>query len=332
MSTISRAYEIWRTDGTRELLHAAKRFYFYDLRVVRKSVKAIQSRNHYATLSYLTRGIFGKDLYMWYLQQTNENLLLINTDVGQMYVDLFDLGLSRELVIWTSREEYSNKIFKQELEILASEKKGEITILEIGANIGYFILSEVDSLDKRADIIAFEPSPKNVELLKRNVEHNAISDIVEINQNAIGASTQPVKFEVSKKYNQSRVRSENLNTDDTDISETVDVDQISINSYLNNEKISPNEIDVVRMDIQGFEAEAFKGMSKLLDSDHELLMFIETHANLLDGDEHSFVIDKLRESGFEPISSSKIPEFDTLADDRLYKESMELVIKRPKKD
>jgi len=330
MSLVGRGISIYRNDGIVELMRAAKRYYYYDLDAIRKTGKSIREKNLAGFVSYSTRAILRKDIYMWYQQRKKQNPLLINTDVGKMFVDLYDKGLSRELFIWRSREEYSNTIFKRELNKIAENKDDNVKILEIGANIGYFILSEVDSLGDQVEIIAFEPSDKNFEILKKNIVYNELDQLVSAHHAAVGANSRMVEFEMAEKYNQSRVKNENLKTDDSEILDVMDVQQISIDSFLENQKILPEDIDVIRMDIQGFEFEAFKGMMDLLDRKSELLVFIETHPNLISDDQHEFVIKTLQDAGFKPISSSKISDLNSLNHEKLYDEPMELIVKRPK--
>ena len=45
-------------------------------------------------------------------------------------------------------------------------------VLDIGANIGYYVLIERNLIGKKGKIVAVEPVDENIELLKKNLELN----------------------------------------------------------------------------------------------------------------------------------------------------------------
>ena len=80
----------------------------------------------------------------------------------QMYLDLKDLGLSRALWLFGNRE----LDHKYMLETIV---KPGMSILDIGANIGYYPLMELKLIGKKGKLIAIEPSSSNIALLKKNL-------------------------------------------------------------------------------------------------------------------------------------------------------------------
>ena len=100
----------------------------------------------------------------------------------QMYLDPRDKGISRTLLLFGERE-LDHKI------ILEKVLKKDMKVFDIGANIGYYVLMESAILGMNGKIVAVEPVPKNIQLLKRNLELNknsitttlqvGLSDLVE---------------------------------------------------------------------------------------------------------------------------------------------------------
>ena len=82
-----------------------------------------------------------------------------------MFLDLQDRGISRTLLLFGERELEHKKMLEEVLE-------PGMSVLDIGANIGYYALMELNLIGKTGNLIAVEPSPSNVDLLKRNLSLN----------------------------------------------------------------------------------------------------------------------------------------------------------------
>ena len=51
------------------------------------------------------------------------------------------------------------------------------TVYDVGANIGYFSLSLAKQVGPTGHVIAFEPIPRNLEVLRKNIENNRLSNV-----------------------------------------------------------------------------------------------------------------------------------------------------------
>jgi FkbM family methyltransferase len=90
----------------------------------------------------------------------------------EMWLDVQDKGISRTLLLFGKRELEHRYILQLVL-------KPGMTVLDIGANIGYYVLME-SGLIGNGKIIAIEPVPSNVELLKRNLKLNDVNKVTVI--------------------------------------------------------------------------------------------------------------------------------------------------------
>jgi FkbM family methyltransferase len=136
-------------------------------------------------------------------------------------------------------------------------------VLDIGANIGFYaeILSTL--VGTKGKVHCFEPDGINFGHLKKRCE-NLLN--VSINQKAVADKTQKIKIYTSKQLN---VDHRTYKPDEYD--QEIDIDAISIDDYLSLNS-QDSEVNFIKMDIQGFEMSAVKGMEKtLLKSDIKML-------------------------------------------------------------
>ncbi len=141
-------------------------------------------------------------------------------------------------------------------------KRGD-TILDIGANIGFYskILSECTGLYGK--VHSFEPDQINFEHLKKNT--GQLVNII-LNHNAV--SDQSGELNIYK--------SKDLNVDHRTYPvgeyESIEViDAITIDKYVDN----AYKVDIIKMDIQGFEVSALKGMAKTIKANPEIKLLLE---------------------------------------------------------
>lgn len=96
-----------------------------------------------------------------------------------LFVDPRDSGEANEIILNGCYSPYETEIFRSLI-------KPGMKIADIGAHIGYFTLLAADAAGAHGRVYAFEPDPKNFDLLSRTVsvnhfenvvlEHKAISD------------------------------------------------------------------------------------------------------------------------------------------------------------
>lgn len=165
----------------------------------------------------------------------------------RMLLDLEDKGISRSLILFGTRE-VDHKI------ILEKILKPGMSVLDIGANLGYYVLMEMGLIGSSGRMVAIEPSPSNVELLKKNLALNGHRDIPVI-AGAVSDTSGEREFFLAHQTN--------LNTFHTSGSggkhlsgKTVNVRTYTVpelaKSYFNP--------DLIRMDVEGHEIEVFNGM------------------------------------------------------------------------
>jgi FkbM family methyltransferase len=157
--------------------------------------------------------------------------------------------------------------YEDELELLVRDCVDvDYTLIDCGANFGYWsvVISSRPYGSHRA--IAIEPSSQNFAKLKNNAEING--NRFEIMKCAIGANRGTARLSGSKHEAFSIAGS-------VDGGEEVPV--IALDNLLDDGKISPGGKYLIKLDVEGVEIEAIKGGTRLLQGDTILLC--EEHGN-----------------------------------------------------
>jgi FkbM family methyltransferase len=157
--------------------------------------------------------------------------------------------------------------YEGELELLVRDCVGiDYTLIDCGANFGYWsvLISSRPYGSHRA--IAIEPSSQNFVRLKNNAEING--NRFEIMKCAIGASRGTARLSGTKHEAFSIAGS-------ADGGEEVPV--IALDNLLDDGKIAPGGKYLIKLDVEGVEIEAIKGGTRLLQGDSILLC--EEHGN-----------------------------------------------------
>ncbi len=199
---------------------------------------------------------------------TGEHEVLTQIFTGQiMYVDPRDLSVAPHLMmrgIW----EWSVTTAWREV-----VKEGDI-VLDIGANFGYFGVIAA-SLVKPKKVIFVEANSKLVPYIKKSMSVNGLLDKAVVENVAVGDKNGTITMNfLENHYGSSSgldLGAEVVVRDDT-------VEQIEVKLELVDTIAGRNEVkraDVVKLDVEGLEPEAYTGMKSLVENSPNLKMFIE---------------------------------------------------------
>lgn len=222
-------------------------------------------------------------LYLiWRMKQVFYKNKILKINGYKMLTLDSDKGISRELAVYGFREKSMTDYLKREV-------KKNYNCLDIGANLGYYVLLE----SKRASegvIYAFEPDKGNFSCLQRNIILNESKNVI-LYDNAIAGSCGEKDFYLYPKRNWSsfndRIGYKYFSK--------VRVEAISLDSFY--KRIIKN-INLIRMDVEGYEANIIRGGKKMLRESKELTIAIEIHPHLVPKKEIQEMLNLLKKSGF----------------------------------
>jgi len=136
------------------------------------------------------------------------------------------------------------------------------TLIDIGANFGYYPLLFGLQSGGRVRSIAFEPEPSNYAWLLRNIALNPSLDITAVNS-AVGDTDQgTVPFATAEPGRQLFAGVIHPLTATTN-HVTVNVPQTTVDSYLDQYPIERSSL--VMIDVEGYEQKVVDGMSRSID-------------------------------------------------------------------
>lgn len=142
-----------------------------------------------------------------------------------------------------------------------------IRFVDVGANFGWFscLLSRVSNAGSSG--IAFEPDPSTESYLRKNLEINGFLNSVEIITKGIGSTIGTGLLHIAPKENpgmHSLLPMPHLSS-----SEGVDVEISTLDREL---EAVPGRIDLIKIDIEGFEYEALIGAKRTLERTDALVI------------------------------------------------------------
>ena len=209
-----------------------------------------------------------------------------------MILDLNDPGLSRALILFRTRE-VDHKLMLERI------VRPGMRIFDIGGNIGYYALMELTLLGGSGHLVAVEPVPENMALLKRNLRLNGYRDVPVVKA-AVSDISSRKTFHLSRQSNLGTfhpVGSATL-TGDTINVETTTIPMLA-------ERFGPP--DLLRMDVEGHEVEILEGMLEdIRKGRYAPIVIFETHLHQY-GEDHDMaaILKRLFELGYGvPLVSS----------------------------
>jgi FkbM family methyltransferase len=194
------------------------------------------------------------------LFNSNQYILVPDVNGFIMLVNARDAGIGRELRKYHIHEPILTRLINPFI------NNGD-TILDIGANIGYYTLLFAHRVGLDGLVIAVEPEPNNFTLLTLNLQLNNIKN-VRLYQVAIGDSVGEAKLYISDFSNWHSLRTKN-----PEKAKNIQVPLTTIDA-LRRDLNRP--INLIRMDIEGFEVQAIKGGEQTLKYDRPYLV-MEVH-------------------------------------------------------
>jgi FkbM family methyltransferase len=204
--------------------------------------------------------VFEHSDWLWDRARPLYELALSRVSNGQLVRNIN--GTDRIIVSTQSRgvpETYEPQVWAQ---VMAEVRRGDV-IADIGAFVGLYAVALGKRVGPQGKILAFEPAPENFASLREHVRLNGVSEQAELFQAAAGSedgethfTSQGIESHIGRGANSYAVKVLSLDT-----------------------AIGSRKLDVLKVDVEGFEEQVLKGGQKVLgDLDRQpRVMFIEVH-------------------------------------------------------
>lgn len=142
------------------------------------------------------------------------------------------------------------------------------TFIDVGANLGTSIIPAIKRHGAGAGI-AFEPAPENHRVLRCNLILNGVEDLVATHQVAVSDRDGEVLLELSgDNSGDHRVRDETVRPTSgvfgEDLRPTMSAKALRLDSLVEQGTVSPSQVGLVWVDVQGHEAQVLAGAGALI--------------------------------------------------------------------
>ena len=257
----------------------------------------LYAADRYGALKY---GLAGK--------LNRERFKVVKVNGHRMYVNLDDKGISKDLYLFGSRERFAFDFLKKFL-------KEDDVILDIGANIGYYVLLEHERCPK-GRIFACEPSDFNRKMLEMNLVLNDVTN-AQVFPYALGEQTEAGReFYIYERSNWASFNKQLRSP----LVDTVRVDTMTLDDF-RDRHLGDLMPTVLRMDVEGAEFEIIKGAERTLRVSPNMKIFMEIHPHLLGQKKVDELLDILWGHGFEirAIVNECQPYLYSFLNDRIWR-------------
>src|SRR5690606_26233032 len=153
------------------------------------------------------------------------------------------------------------------------------TVMDVGAHVGYYTLLFSRLAGPAGRVVAFEPNPRNLPVLRWHVARNRCGN-VRVEAAAAAERTGAARFERGGGSGTGRLAE----------SGAVEVRTIRLDDFMSAEGAGP---DVVKIDVEGAELDVLRGAADML-RDARPTVLLSTHGQ----DLHRACVDLLRGQGY----------------------------------
>ena len=217
-----------------------------------------------------------------------KDIVMINCQGNKMYVDPQDICIAPHLLSKGIYEPFQTELFKK---LIAKD----MTVVDIGAHIGYYSLIAASIVGSGGRVCSFEPESNNYGLLIKNINENSYKNIA------------PMQVAVSNMNGNLKLFLDKSNSGGPSLSEKnigekngfVEVGSDLLDNLLekNNKDL---KVDVIKMDVQGSEGLVLDGAQKIL-ANNNLKIIVEFWPNGLKsmGTDALALLKKMESMGFK---------------------------------
>ncbi len=223
-----------------------------------------------------------REEWEWIQIEGCDYVMVPNVNGFTMLVSGTDEGIGRELEFYKVHEPTVTKLLP------GFVKPGD-TVLDIGANIGYYTLLLSQLVGEDGLVVAIEPYPDNVHLLELNLRLNRVTN-VKVMSVAVSDEVGTAQMFVSEGSNWHSLRPTERTGQKTISVPTVTIDTIVAQLE--------RPIDLIRMDIEGWETKALSGAEGTLKRYCPTLI-TEVHPNYMQEGEVQQFLSWLQSFGYE---------------------------------
>ena len=194
-----------------------------------------------------------------------------------MYLDPRDIAITPHIAL---ERIWEREITYAWLSVLDHDVRDEPVVMDIGANFGYYGMLAAQRHKKRGQVVLFEPNPSLQPYIHKTLSVNWLNENTVVENLGISDKEGVAELNVLEDYISSssmhsveHVRSYAGNQMQVNVDRVVKVPTTSIDDYCKDHKI--DSVDLMIMDIEGYEQLAYAGMRNTVKNSQDLILFME---------------------------------------------------------
>lgn len=190
----------------------------------------------------------------------------------RLYVNHEDAGLRYGPLVGVPVEQTEDKYFAQNI------SSGQ-SVLDLGANVGSYSLLFAKLVGPEGRVISFEPGPKSFDLLKQNIAANGYTNIEAVNAAVSDRNGDAELFVCPTGESDNRLEGV--------LDRSSGWPSVTVRCYTVDDYLQDQRIDMVKIDIQGSEFAALRGMRRTIELNKAIKIALEFSPELI-GDTSAF--------------------------------------------
>lgn len=217
---------------------------------------------------------------------------------GYRRIRLFGATMRLDLSDFIQREIYLGLFEPHETRLVKTYLHPGMTVVDVGANIGYYVVLAASRVGPSGRVLAFEPSPWACQRLRHTVAENGLDATVSVHPHAVGDRAGTATLFMPGRVGN---HTPSILGGEAD-AEPIDVPLTTLDDALRTHGI--DRVDLLKIDVEGFEPNVLAGARQALRSRSIKAILCELNRGWLgrNGTTVEALYDDIIAYGFQPTS------------------------------
>ena len=209
--------------------------------------------------------------FFMFLYKLIRILRLGNPSLVKIYVPKYNY----KVYCYLTEDDYNHMTIREDDIIENFQPKSEGIVVDFGAHYGRYTLIAAKRIGPKGKVIAIEADPKNFDMLNKNIKLNKLEHVITLNF-AATSNKSKVKLSIPEKNSGHTIYS-SIIPNRAPTEKFIEVNANTLDNLLHENGISIEEVNWIKIDVEGAELEVLKGTTNVLSKSKDISLLIEIH-------------------------------------------------------